>query len=160
MKRSKMRAWIASPWVSAHLLFRHCSANDRRLVVRLSSRNDIRISDFDALKKLDEAGKWQVRCHEDLHAKLYLFDDFVIIGSSNLTDKGMGISGKSNAEASIRLQSPEELNQIASRFQEIWDQSTAINDFEFSMQKKRPKIRGPLEILELFKPHNPFERIL
>ncbi len=50
------------------------------------------------------------------HAKVYLFDTCALIGSSNLTDGGM----KSNREATILVDSLEQVEEVRALCQELW----------------------------------------
>jgi hypothetical protein len=50
------------------------------------------------------------------HAKVYLFDTCALIGSSNLTDGGM----QSNREATIQVDSLDQLEEIRALCQELW----------------------------------------
>jgi PLD-like domain len=50
------------------------------------------------------------------HAKIFLFDACALIGSSNLTDGGM----QSNREATILVDSPEQVAEVRALCQELW----------------------------------------
>jgi len=159
LSMSTHRVWITSPWVSTWLIDRKIIQKDARLIVRFSDKTDYRITDFEKLKQLTEEGVWDIRYHPNLHSKMYIFDDFCIIGSSNLTSRGMGKSGQSNRETSVLIESNQEIQDASNRFLEIWEESEPIQDIRFSFKRKQPKMRGIKDILNLFKPHNPFERI-
>lgn len=63
-------------------------------------------SDTTSLLKLIEAGH-EVYALDKLHAKIYLFDsDSLILGSANLTGKGLGLQDISNIEASTIVDLP------------------------------------------------------
>jgi phosphatidylserine/phosphatidylglycerophosphate/cardiolipin synthase-like enzyme len=158
LSTSIQRVWITSPWVSVWIIDKKIKQKDARLVVRLSDKTDLNITDFERLKQLNNEGIWMVRCHPNLHSKMYIFDEFCIIGSSNLTSRGMGKSSQSNRETSVLLESKGEIQDASARFLEIWNESTPINGVTFSFKIKPVKVRGIRDILRLFKPHNPFER--
>lgn len=59
------------------------------------------------------------------HAKIFIFDDAVMIGSSNLTDGGL----RSNREAVVCLDQPEDLEMIEEArglFLELWDSAQVL----------------------------------
>lgn len=159
LSTSVQRVWITSPWVSTWIIDRKINQKDARLVVRLSDKTDFKITDFKTLKQLNNNGIWKIRCHPNLHSKMYIFDNFCIIGSSNLTSRGMGKSNKSNRETSVLIESKEELQEASNRFFEIWEESDPINEISFTFKRKQPKVRGLRDLLRLFKPHDPFERL-
>lgn len=71
----------------------------------------------------------QVRHRSDLHAKVYLFKDFAIVGSSNASTRGLsweeGIS-KTWREANILVDEPQALKQIKIWFKKINDNAAAV----------------------------------
>ena len=50
------------------------------------------------------------------HAKIYVFDDAALIGSSNLTDGGL----YSNREATLLVEDSEDLDEVRRLFLELW----------------------------------------
>jgi hypothetical protein len=56
------------------------------------------------------------------HAKVYLFDNCALIGSSNLTDGGM----QSNREATILVDSPEQVSEVKALCQELWSTAPVL----------------------------------
>lgn len=59
------------------------------------------------------------------HAKIYIFDDCALLGSSNLTDGGL----KSNREAVICLDQPEDIEaveDVRTLFLELWESAQVI----------------------------------
>ncbi|WP_281932720.1 phospholipase D family protein [Methylocystis iwaonis] len=59
------------------------------------------------------------------HAKIYMFDDTAMVGSSNLTDGGL----MSNREATICFDQPEDGNaieELRSLFLELWDSALVL----------------------------------
>jgi len=50
------------------------------------------------------------------HAKIYLFDDCALVGSSNLTDGGM----QRNREATILIEQADQVQEIRALCQELW----------------------------------------
>lgn len=86
------------------------------------------------------------RLHPLLHAKYYRFDSTILIGSANLTNAGMGISGESNIE--ILCEAPATFG--ASKFEEaILAESITLNsndikawELAISIMDKEPSVRG------------------
>ncbi|MDJ0391638.1 phospholipase D family protein [Roseomonas sp. E05] len=61
------------------------------------------------------------------HAKIYVFDEAALVGSSNLTDGGL----QSNREATICLDQPEDLEaiqEVRALFAELWDAAHVLTD--------------------------------
>jgi len=82
-------------------------------------------------------GRIEVRAHnsKNLHAKFYLFlpqnhtehsDGWVIMGSSNLSEAGLGIKKTPNYEMNIALKDFDEVNFAKKEFDSLWGQSTPI----------------------------------
>ena len=74
-----------------------------------------------ALAQVSEKPGVSVRYFTDrFHAKIFIFDDVAILGSSNLTDGGLF----SNREASIRLDQDNDrdaVEEIIALFVELWE---------------------------------------
>jgi phosphatidylserine/phosphatidylglycerophosphate/cardiolipin synthase-like enzyme len=79
------------------------------------------------------------------HAKIYIFDDAAMIGSSNLTDGGL----LSNREATIRLDQAEDLDaieELRAIFLELWDAALVLTSDklkEFTIAYNAVKRPGP-----------------
>lgn len=56
------------------------------------------------------------------HAKIYVFDDAALIGSSNLTDGGMC----SNREATLLVEDSDDLDEVRRLFIELWENARAL----------------------------------
>ncbi|HWB53393.1 MAG TPA: phospholipase D family protein [Tepidisphaeraceae bacterium] len=59
------------------------------------------------------------------HAKIYIFDNAALVGSSNLTDGGL----RSNREATIRLDEPgdrDAIEELRALFFELWDYAEVL----------------------------------
>ncbi len=67
---------------------------------------------LNALKSALDAG-WRVYFHSALHAKVYLLDDVVILGSGNLTGNGMNLlSSPPNIELNAELSRNSEIEEL------------------------------------------------
>src|SRR5699024_4025631 len=82
-------------------------------------------------------GRIEVRAHNSkaIHAKFYLFlpqkhtehtDGWVIMGSSNLTEAGLGIKKSPNYELNIALKDYDDVEFSKIEFQKLWEESTTI----------------------------------
>lgn len=85
------------------------------------------------------------------HAKIYVFDDAALVGSSNFTDGGL----KANREATICLDQPEDLDsieEVRGLFLELWDAAQVLTDdklkvFELTHAQVRPKGPDPDSVI-------------
>lgn len=105
-------------------------------------------------------GKIEVRAHQTktLHAKFYLFlpenhsvnsDGWVIMGSSNLTDAGLGIKKSPNYEMNIALKDFDDVDYANQEFKNLWEHSTPIlpADIEQFRQKTHiGQVHTPFEL--------------
>ena len=58
------------------------------------------------------------------HAKIYVFDDAALIGSSNLTDGGLC----SNREATLLVEDSDDLDEARRLFLELWESAQALTE--------------------------------
>lgn len=83
------------------------------------------------------SGRIEVRAHNSkaIHAKFYLFlpeshdansDGWVIMGSSNLTEAGLGIRQSPNYELNIALKDFDDVQFAKGEFANLWAESTPI----------------------------------
>jgi hypothetical protein len=79
------------------------------------------------------------------HAKIYIFDDAALVGSSNLTDGGL----ISNREATIRLDQADDLDtieELRALFLDLWDSAQVLTDAKlksFAVAHASAKRTGP-----------------
>ena len=107
--------------------------------------DDIRRADYDdeteqGILQLFEdvaSGKLQLRIHatHNLHAKFYLClpknhnehsDGWVIMGSSNLTDSGLGISDPPRYELNVAMKDYDDVHYCEEEFQKLWADSVPV----------------------------------
>lgn len=75
------------------------------LIVRASPDDFLAgATSIEALVNAVEAG-WQVKCISSLHAKVYLLDDKIYVGSGNLTANGLALFGSGNIELNTVISS-------------------------------------------------------
>jgi hypothetical protein len=102
------------------------------------------------------SGRIEVRAHNSkaIHAKFYLFlpenhsansDGWVIMGSSNLTEAGLGIRQSPNYELNIALKDYDDVQFAKGEFADLWAESTPIlpNKTNTSSASPPAKTRSP-----------------
>ncbi|MEP2771976.1 MAG: helicase-related protein [Fulvivirga sp.] len=106
-------------------------------------------------------GRIQVRAHNSktLHAKFYLFlpekhsehsDGWVIMGSSNLTEAGLGIKKSPNYELNIALKDYDDVQFTKTEFENLWKQSTPILSADIQEFKKKTHIGQRFSPFEIY----------
>lgn len=131
--------------------------------------DDIRKSHYDAdtehgiMQMLDDiaSGKLQLRIHatRNLHAKFYLClpsnfsehsDGWVIMGSSNLTDQGLGTVNDHRYELNVAMKDYDDVRYCEDEFWHLWEESVPVSIED--MQKARRSTH-----LDNEKPPTPYE---
>ncbi len=106
-------------------------------------------------------GKIEVRAHNSkaIHAKFYLFlpelhsehsDGWVIMGSSNLTEAGLGIKKSPNYELNIALKDFDDVDFTKKEFKELWENSTPILPADIQLFKQKTHIGQTFTPYELY----------
>ncbi|MFN4147046.1 MAG: helicase-related protein [Runella sp.] len=106
-------------------------------------------------------GRIEVRAHHSktIHAKFYLFlpefhsehsDGWVIMGSSNLTEAGLGIKQAPNYELNIALKDFDDVAFTRKEFDELWRQSTSILPTDIQLFKQKTHIGQTFTPFELY----------
>jgi SNF2 family DNA or RNA helicase len=106
-------------------------------------------------------GRIEVRAHNSrsLHAKFYLFlpenhsehsDGWIIMGSSNLTEAGLGIKKSPNYELNISLKDFDDVEFGKKEFTELWNNSTPILPVDIQQFKQKTHIGQKFTPFELF----------
>ncbi|MBK7381229.1 MAG: DEAD/DEAH box helicase family protein [Ignavibacteriales bacterium] len=107
------------------------------------------------------AGKIDVRAHNSkaIHAKFYLFlpehhtehsDGWVIMGSSNLSEAGLGIKKSPNYEMNIALKDFDDVEFTKKEFEELWKHSTPILPADIQQFKQHTHIGQTFTPYELY----------
>ncbi len=131
--------------------------------------DDIRKSHYDAdtehgiMQMFDDiaSGKLQLRIHatRNLHAKFYLClpsnfsehsDGWVIMGSSNLTDQGLGTVNNHRYELNVAMKDYDDVRYCEDEFWHLWEESVPVSIED--MQKARRSTH-----LDNEKPPTPYE---
>ena len=106
-------------------------------------------------------GKIEVRAHNSkaIHAKFYLFlpekhtthsDGWVIMGSSNLTEAGLGIKKSPNYELNIALKDFDDVEFTKKEFIALWEQSTPILPADIQQFKQKTHLGQTFTPYELY----------
>lgn len=106
-------------------------------------------------------GRIEIRAHNSkaIHAKFYLFlpekhtehsDGWVIMGSSNLTEAGLGIKKSPNYELNIALKDYDDVEFTKVEFQKLWEQSTTILPADIQEFKKKTHIGQSFTPFEIY----------
>lgn len=107
------------------------------------------------------SGKLELRIHSthNLHAKFYLClpknhnehsDGWVIMGSSNLTDSGLGISEPPRYELNVAMKDYDDVCYCEEEFQKLWAESVPITAEDVAEVQRNTHIHLP-------KPITPYE---
>lgn len=106
-------------------------------------------------------GKIEVRAssNQTIHAKFYLLlpenhsehsDGWVIMGSSNLTDAGLGTKQSPNYELNIALKDYDDVTFTKNEFEELWKKSTPILPADIQLFKQKTHIGQTFTPFELY----------
>jgi SNF2 family DNA or RNA helicase len=106
-------------------------------------------------------GRIEVRAHNSkaLHAKFYLFlpenhnqhsDGWVIMGSSNLTEAGMGTRHSPNYELNIALKDYDDVQFTRNEFETLWQDSTSILPADINKFKDKTHIGHEFTPYEIY----------
>lgn len=106
-------------------------------------------------------GRIEVRAHQTkiLHAKFYLFlpeshcpdsDGWVIMGSSNLTEAGLGIKKSPNYEMNVALKDFDDVDYANKEFKSLWEHSTPILPADIEQFRQKTHIGQTYTPFELY----------
>lgn len=106
-------------------------------------------------------GRIEVRAHNSkaIHAKFYLFlpekhtehsDGWVLMGSSNLTEAGLGIKKSPNYELNIALKDYDDVEFTKGEFEMLWGKSTPILPADIQDFKKKTHIGQKFTPFEIY----------
>lgn len=107
------------------------------------------------------SGKIQIRAHKSkkLHAKFYVFrpkvwnehkSGFVITGSSNLTDAGLGAGKVSNYEFNVQLKEYEDVQFATEEFEKLWNEAAEITSADIETLKTETHLNDQITPFELY----------
>ncbi|MCB0739004.1 MAG: helicase, partial [Bacteroidetes bacterium] len=106
-------------------------------------------------------GKIEVRAHnsKSIHAKFYLFlpqehtehsDGWVLMGSSNLTDAGLGKKQSPNYEMNVALKNYDDVKFASNEFEQLWKESTPILPTDIKEYRKKTHIGQSFTPFEIY----------
>lgn len=110
-------------------------------------------------------GHIEVRAHNSkaIHAKFYLFlpehhtansDGWVVMGSSNLTEAGLGIKQSPNYELNVALKDYDDVQFAKGEFEKLWAESTPILPADIQSLEEKTHIG------QVFTPHEIYLKFL
>ncbi len=122
--------------------------------------SDVENGILEFIKDLIE-GRIEVRAHNSkaLHAKFYLFlpehhsehsDGWVIMGSSNLSEAGLGVKKSPNYELNIALKDFDDVQFTKNEFLNLWEHSTQILAADIQQFKQKTHIGQVFTPYELY----------
>jgi hypothetical protein len=91
----------------------------------------------------------KIRSRGDVHAKVYLFDNCVLLGSNNLTTRSLGTD---LMEGAVLIQSKDNIRQALTWFKELW-KDTKKRSEDIDWQKAKAKWDSKPERSGKSKPH-------
>ena len=106
-------------------------------------------------------GKLEIRIHQskNLHAKFYLLlpeehnknsDSWVIMGSSNLSDQGLGISTTERYELNVAMKDYDDVAFCKNEFEALWQESVPLTLDDIDAFKKKTYLGYQPTPYELF----------
>ena len=135
-------ALIISPFINFSNIFNKCNGN-MKIATNFSAEIFIKgSSDIDFFIKANERN-YEIKHIDNLHSKIYLFDDCVIIGSSNLTYGGLN----NNVETNLCISKESE------NFEAIKNDVLSIYNSSDKLVTK-----SDIEKMRTLKPHEDFKK--
>lgn len=94
------------------------------------------VTDF-GIYEYCKSHNWKLYIHLDLHAKTYIFDNLrCIVGSANVTNKGLGLAINHNIEASALFALD---NEDILKINHLFDLATEMDEHIYTLMKKELK---------------------
>lgn len=124
------KALISSAFIKANAFEKICQSinpNCKKVIIARWQFRDLicGASDLEVYLHAQKYG-WKFYFNQDLHAKLYIFDNRSFIGSSNLTNKGLGgAPPNGNIELSVEMTVTDELMNW---FDNLLQKSVLVDD--------------------------------
>ncbi len=114
---------LVSPWITADALrelLENLSPNvEIEVILRVSSPEDLTVTTPEVFKLLEKRGA-KLYLSKTLHAKFFIFDDRrAVLGSANLTSKGISLSAEPNEEVAIYTESLKTVTDLLKAFKEL-----------------------------------------
>jgi hypothetical protein len=133
--KAQYRLWIAVPYIGSYETVQQILGSSWltkhkisfKLLTDLNELNSLSAYSIMLLKK-----RGQVRSLAGLHAKIYVIDNSILIGSANLTKT----SFTKRYEAAILL-SPAESHKAIALFEKFWKTGSKVSDIELQSRDKK-----------------------
>jgi len=136
--KARERVYVVSPYVGndSYQVFHENirSMDDVRFIIDFS-KNNVAMSATNpwGVEQLAEIGNVRdSRLPDDLHAKIFIFDDQAIVGSPNLSLKAL----TSNIEAAVVVKDRNLVEQIVAFFGKLWDAAKPIERLQIEQMKE------------------------
>ena len=156
---TKKSAVLVSPFLKkdmAEEISRYLNENIKLKVLTRLDNESMRqnAQDPEALIVFNENfSNLEIKILDDLHAKIYLFDNKkALVTSANLTTRAF----KSNIEYGILLDEPEEIESVIEDVKKLYSKATRFEDYESSIislveQSKRKRSRSKDSLIDAIK---------
>ena len=112
------------------------------------------VSDLSAYKFCKDRG-WKFGIDQELHSKVFIFDqEQVILGSANLTNRGLSLSKEGNLELGTLVEpGPVDMKRLNSYMDNIFwmddEKFQKFSDFVTSCEKPKKNLSWPEELINL-----------
>ncbi len=159
---------ILAKYQSKGLLFQG-DANQTLIEFLSEIKSDIQEADYDQeieqgiLQFIEDIAskKIEIKAHpsKKLHAKIYIFkpkgwnehkSGYVITGSSNLTENGLGGTDNFNYEFNVQLKDYDDVKFASDEFERLWIEGISILPFEINKVKKETFLNDDFTPFEVY----------
>jgi len=137
-REARERVWVASPYVGndSYQVFDENlrSMDDVRFIIDFS-RNNVAMGATNpwGVEQLAEIGNVRnSHLPDDLHAKVFIFDDQAIVGSPNLSWKAL----RSNIEAAVVVKDRNLVERIVAFFKKLWNAAEPVEPSQIEQMKE------------------------
>lgn len=138
---SRDRVWLVSPYVTSRTIvaaFGACTAPSKRLLTRENASDIVSgATDLDVIAAVKAAGV-HVRVFGDIHAKVYVVDEWAYVGSANLTTRGLEGSFREFGTATANT---GHVLEAISYFERVWSDGNDLTDDALAVASARLKAR-------------------
>lgn len=105
---------------------------------------------YEVQKLINRFGMNNVKHIDNLHAKLYIGDEYAIVGSANMSSNGLGVQPFALKEAGYKFQLNSESIEEVDWFSSLWSSSKEISEDDLDTAKqnweRRNKVREGEEL--------------
>lgn len=163
-KRAKCDVLLVAPFIKLNVVEMVLAALGRGVRLRVITRwrlDEVQagVSDIEIYEPISMRGNSSLALANQLHAKYYRFDDFVLTGSANLTQTGLGVFGNAieileqrtagrsvEFENLVRAASFDVNQEIYRIFQDLVRQNNRKSDAQQHESTWFPEFRNPHDL--------------